>query len=157
MSNSFTNIPFELSIRGIKVLDIGVMFAIGAVIGYIFGQLLSKLFKFDNTKQSDRAKYCNTTKGKIRLITQILLEISIMGIIMYIARQFIQIIPWPFDGYMGINPPEGFTGYDHNKVAEGKNPLSIVFFIIYYNTSLKNKIAYLDELMTIPITKYVKI
>ena len=150
MSNQ-GNFLFELSIRGMKMLDIGVLFAIGSAIGYIFGQLLSKLFKFDNTKQTDRDKYCNTAKGRARLITRIILEISFMGIIMYIARQFIQLLKWPFDGYMGINPPSGFKGYDHDKVPESTNPFPIMFFIIYYNTSLKNKIAYLNELMNIPM------
>jgi hypothetical protein len=136
-----SNIPFELSIRGMKMLDIGVMFTIGALIGYIFGKWFSKRFVFDKTK------YNRTPAGKRKLIFQILLEISLMGMLMYVARQFIQMIPWPFDGFMGINPPASFKGYDHSRVAEGKNPFPIGFFILYYNDSLKSKIVYLGELM----------
>ena len=144
---NWSNIPFELSIRGMKIIDIGVMFTISSIIGYIFGQLLSKMFVFDNNKESDRKKYSNTGAGKRKLIGQILLEISITGIIMYLARQFIQVVPWPFDGFMGINPPKSFKGYDHNLLAESRNPFPLGFFIMYYNDSLKNKVAYFTELM----------
>jgi len=144
---NWNNIPFELSIRGMKVLNIAVMFSISSFIGYIFGQLLSKMYVFDNKKESDRQKYSKTGAGKRKLIGQILLEISITGIIMYFARQFIQVVPWPFDGFMGINAPNSFKGYDHNKVAESQNPFPLGFFIMYYNDSLRNKVAYLTELM----------
>ena len=138
---NWNNVSFELSIRSMKVLDVGVMFSIGAIIGYIFGKWFSKMFVFDKTK------YNRTTGGIRKLIFQILFEIFLMGMIMYIARQFIQIIPWPFDGFKGINPPTSFKGYDHSKVEEGKNPFPIGFFILYYNDSLKSKIVYLGELM----------
>jgi len=136
-----TSIPFELSIRGMKILDIATMFTFGSIIGFTFGKMLSSLFIFDKTK------YSNTFGGKVKLILQIFLEIAIMGAMMYIARQFIQLIPWPFDGFKGINPPASFKGYDHSRVAEGKNPFPIGFFIVYYNDSLRQKIAYLSELI----------
>ena len=143
----WSNIQFELSIRSMKTLNIATMFTISSFIGFIFGQLLSKMFVFDNKKDSDRLKYSKTGAGKRKLVGQILLEISITGIIMYFARQFLQIVPWPFDGFMGINPPSSFKGYDHDKVAESKNAFPLGFFIMFYNDSLKNKVAYLTELL----------
>lgn len=144
---NFSNIPFELSIRGLKLITIGAYVAIGGVIGYIFAQLMSKQFAFDNTISKYTDEYPNTHKGKVDLITNILFQLAVTGIVAYIARQFIQIIPWPFDGFKGINPPKGFKGFYRDKIAESKSPFPIMYFIMYYNTSLKNKIEHLTLLL----------
>ena len=154
---NFSNIPFELSIRLMKMLTIGVYFAFAGVVGYIFAQLLSKQFAFDNTQTKYTDEYPNTNKGKIELTANILFQLSITGIVAYIARQFIQIIPWPFDGFKGINSPKGFKGFYRAKVAESNSPYPIMFFIMFYNTSLKNKIEHLTVLLnntTLPFLKY---
>ena len=147
MNSKPLNFKFELSIRSIKMLDIAVMFAISSIIGYTFGQLISKVYVFDIHNKKHTSAYKNTTFGKTKLIIHILLVIMLTGIIAYIARQIIQLIPWPFDGYMGINPPSNFKGYNHKLNIESKNPFPLMFFIMYYNHSLKNRIAYLQKLM----------
>ena len=153
---NFSNIPFELSIRAMKMLTIGVYFAFAGVVGYIFAQILSRRFVFDNTQTKYTDEYPNTNKGKIELTANILFQLSITGIIAYIARQFIQIIPWPFDGFKGINPPKGFKGFLKDKVAESRSPYPIMFFIMFYNTSLKNKIEHLTALLNNNTMPYLK-
>jgi hypothetical protein len=133
----------EISIRGLKLVDIGYLFMVSSVIGYIFARLLSKIFKFD------KSKYKNTQKDKFKLFIDILVEIAIIGIIIYVARQFVQAAPFPFDGWMGFDSPSDFKGYKHTALKEYSNPYPIAFFIILFQDSLKAKIVYFTELMNL--------
>jgi hypothetical protein len=51
MSNPYgtfrSNWKHEVSIRGIKILDIGLLFVASSIIGYISARILSYIFKFD--------------------------------------------------------------------------------------------------------------
>ena len=143
MSKEF-NLKHEISIRGMKMLDIGYMFVIGSIVGIIFGKIFSKFMYFDITDiKGNKKKYPNTTFGKLRLAGEIMLEVAMYGIVLYIIRQFVQGVSWPFDGWKGWNPPVGFKGYDHYRNSESKNPWSLGFFFFIYQNSLKTKISYL--------------
>ena len=134
------NISHSLSIRSVKILDIGYIFAASSVVGYISARLLSKVFTFD------KKNYQKNIYGKIKLAFEILIEMAIIGVIVYISRQFIQELPFPFDGWMGYNAPVGFTGFKHQNLKELQNPYPIAFFIIFFQENLKNKILYFTEL-----------
>lgn len=138
--NFKSNWKHEFSIRSIKMLDIGYLFAAASVVGYIVARILAHTFTFDKNN------YEKNTKGKIKLATEIILEMAIIGIIIYASRQIIQALPFPLDGNKGWNPPEGFVGYRHKKLREWENPYPIAFFIILFQDSLKAKIAYFTEL-----------
>ena len=143
MSQEF-NLNHEISMRGMKMLDIGYIFVIGSIVGIIFVKMFSNFMYFDNTDiEGNKKKYPNNRSGKLRLVGEITLEVAMYGIVLYIMRQFIQAVPWPFDGWKGLNPPSGFKGYDHYKNSESKNPWSLGFFFFIYQNSLKNKIDYL--------------
>ncbi len=135
-----SNWKHEVSIRSIKMLDIGYLFAAASVVGYIVARTLSNIFKFDKNN------YEKNTKGKIKLATEIILEMALIGIIIYASRQIIQALPFPLDGNKGWNAPQGFVGFRHKKLREWENPYPIAFFIILFQESLKAKIAYLTEL-----------
>lgn len=135
-----SNWKHEVSIRTIKMIDIGYLFITASVVGYISARILSHIFKFDKTK------YEKNTKGKIKLALEILIEMGIIGIVIYVSRQFIQALPFAFDGYKGWNPPIGFLGFKHKKLSEYTNPYPIAFFIILFQDSLRQKIAYFTEL-----------
>jgi len=135
-----SNWKHEVSIRSIKMIDIGYLFASASIVGYIIARILSNLFKFDKNN------YEKNTKGKIKLATEIILEMALIGIIIYASRQIIQALPFPLDGNKGWNPPAGFVGFRHKKLREWKNPYPIAFFIILFQDSLKAKIAYFTEL-----------
>ena len=135
-----SNWKHEVSIRSIKMLDIGYLFFTSSVIGYISARLLSHFFRFD------KSKYEKNIKGKIKLGLEIMIEMAIIGVVIYASRQIIQALPFPFDGHKGWNPPDGFVGFRHKKLREWENPYPIAFFIILFQDSLKAKIAYFTEL-----------
>jgi hypothetical protein len=135
-----SNWKHEISIRTIKIVDIGYLFAAASVIGYISARILAHTFKFD------KSRYEKNAKGKFKLAFEIIFEMSLIGMVVYASRQVIQALPYPLDGNKGWNPPEGFVGFRHKKLREWENPYPIAFFIILMQDSLKAKIAYFTEL-----------
>jgi hypothetical protein len=84
--------------------------------------------------------------SRIKLGIEILLEMALIGILIYATRQIIQAIPFPFEGWMGLNPPEGFIGYKHKKLREWQNPYPVAFFIILFQDGLRAKVNLFVEL-----------
>ena len=130
-SSSEYSLKHDLSIRGLKLVDIAYIFVASSIVGYISARLLARIFKFD------KSKYEKTTEGKIKLAFEILLEIAIIGVIFYLARQIIQALPFPFDGWKGIDSPSSFKGYNHKSLKEYSNPFPIAFFIMLFQNNLR--------------------
>ena len=128
------NWKHEVSIRGVKLLTIGYLFAGASVVGYVIARFLSKIFKFD------KRNYEKNFKGKLKLATEIVLEMILIGIIFYLARQITQSLPFPLEGYKGWNPPSDFAGFKQSRLKEWQNPYPLAFFIIFFQDSLKAKI-----------------
>lgn len=141
-----SNLLHEISIRGIKIIDIGFLFTLASIIGYTIARLLSKFFVFNQDKYTKDEKGKVILKCKIKLGIQILLEMGLIGIILYLSRQIIQMIPFPLDGAKGFNAPPTFKGFIHRQLREYGNPYPIAFFIILFQDQLKKKIAYFTEI-----------
>ena len=142
-----SNWQHEVSIRGVKMLDIGYLFATSSIIGYVFARILAHIFKFDKKYYEEKLKN-NYPKWKVnlQLIFEIIIEMAIIGIVVYSGRQINQLLPFPLDGYKGLNPPQGFVGFRHKKLREWENPYPIAFFIILFQDALKAKINYFTEI-----------
>ena len=134
------NWKHDVSIRSIKMVDIGYLFAAASIVGYIVARFLSRLFPFDEKNYSD------DLIGIAKLIVEIILEMALIGICIYASRQLVQALPFPFDGWKGFGYPEGFTGFKHKKLREWENPYPIAFFIVFYQDALKAKIVHLTKL-----------
>lgn len=135
-----TNWKHEVSFRALKMIDIGILFMLASIFGYIVARILSHFIKFDKNN------YEKNTNGRNKLILEIILEMALIGIIIYASRQLIQAIPFPFEGSKLWNPPKKWVGYRHKSLSEWGNPYPIAFFIILFQDNLKAKIAYLTEL-----------
>lgn len=141
-----SNWKHQVSIRSVKMLDIGYLFAAASIVGYISARILSKIFKFDKKKYKKDKDGKVLPKYKAKLGMEILVEMAIVGITVYASRQIIQLLPFPMDGWKGLNPPAGFVGFRHKQLREWQNPYPIVFFIIFFQDSLKAKISYFTEI-----------
>lgn len=125
MTQTFAN---DLLMRGIKIIDIGyitvlyIMFSIG--IAYITDKVMGK---FDEKKQRN--------KSKVRLTIELICEMWIYGVFIYIVRNLVGLIPFPLDGYQG---------FEHSKVKEltAVNPSVFTFTYILFSDYLKNKLAF---------------
>ena len=135
-----TNWQHELSFTTVKMIDIAYLFILASIVGYIISRILSRSFKFDPKN------YPNTPAGKRKLAIEIVLEIGLIGIAIYLSRQLVQLAPFPFEGSKLWNPPKNWVGYRHKTLREWENPFPIPFFIILFQDSLRAKIVYFTKL-----------
>ena len=119
----------EFVVRGIKILDIGyitaVYFALGLVCATIFDNYLGK---FDEKKENK--------KTLLRSTLELLLHLWITGVIIYIVRNIIPMIPFPL---------EGIYGFEHRRVKEvssaGMFAVAFLLFQKYYQAQVKYVVA----------------
>ena len=119
----------EAVIRSIKMMDIGILTVLYFILGYIFSWLINKIYNnFDP----------NTAPLKILLFLEICGQLFIIGILVYILRNLIELIPFPL---------EGIYGYQHTKVRElYSGGIALTFGIFYAQENIKEKLNYIFNL-----------
>ena len=119
----------DLLLRSIKILDIGYITVIYFIIGIIISRIFDKYFNTHNTKVDDKK---TIYKVGIELINMI----WIMGIIIYIIRNLVELIPSPFDGIYGFN---------HSLVKELGSASVFTMIVLTYTYHFKSKLDYFNE------------
>jgi hypothetical protein len=123
MTQTFSN---DLLMMGIKILDIGyitvlyIMFSIG--FAYVTDKVMGK---FDEKKQRN--------KSDVRLTVELICEMWVYGVFIYIVRNLVGLIPFPLDGY---------NGFEHRRVKELTNTSVFTFTYIFFSDYLKTKLTY---------------
>lgn len=136
--NNSDNWKHEFSIRGIKILDIGFIFIMAAIISFTFSIGFNYVFKFNPNH------YTNDIYGKIKLSCFILFQFAILGISFYLIRLIVRMIPFPLEGAKGWNAPINFTGYKHVKLKEYDSPYIIPLVMgLLLQDSFKNQMLFL--------------
>lgn len=119
----------EFSIRTIKILDIAYIFSFYAAAGFFLSIILEKIFP----KYAEQ-KYKKYSSAK--LLVEICLQFAAIGIIVYIVKNLFELVPFPFDG---------IYGYEHMKVKELTNAMPLIYTILYFQESLKDKLLTLSK------------
>ena len=119
----------EAVIRSIKMLDIGILTILYFTLGYIFSWLTNKIYyNFDP----------NTAPMKFLLFLEVCGQVFVIGILVYILRNLINLIPFPL---------EGIYGYQHSKVRElYSGGIAIAFGVFYAQENIKEKLNYIFNL-----------
>lgn len=123
----------EIIIRGIKMIDLGFIAAIYIPLGFIVAKLMDKIegpIKLDKLKK----------KSVYTIALELLLFFWLVGIIWYIVRNIVPLIPFPLDG---------IWGYDHLKVKElhSATLFAIMLFVISKNYKLKADYLYSKNIL----------
>lgn len=124
-----TNYKKELTIRGIKLLDMGYS---GSV--YILSAIF--LVALTNKIEGKYNEYEEEKKTTVRLIMNVILHIWLITILAYIVRNIFHMIPWPF---------EGVYGYKHMKVKEVIHSTVFVSFMVIFDKQLQGRIGILKK------------
>lgn len=118
--------PFTPLFLTVKLFDIGLtttyFFIIGIFAATIFDRIYGKFRKEDYKRVSN-----------LQLLFEILVHLSLIGIVAYALRNIVQLIPFPL---------EGVAGFQHHRLKEleGGHVLAIVLFLFQQN--LQKKIAF---------------
>ena len=125
----------------LKFIDIGFIYTLSFVIGFIVVICLEKLFgEFDPAKNP----------SLIIVIFELIGILWVYGIVIYIINKFIYSIPFPF---------HGVHGYNHHDFIEELGGWMVEYIILfwYFAQSIQNRIIYIhNKLMgsTLPYHSY---
>jgi hypothetical protein len=119
----------DVLIRLNKMIDIGFITTIYFIMGAIVANIITGFqTKFDS-KESDK----NTL---LKNIFSLVILIWTNGVLIYFARNIIELIPYPFDNYFGFH---------HKKVKELGAATAFTFVLLYYQPNLNNMMKYLKN------------
>jgi hypothetical protein len=129
----------DLEFRTIKILDIGYI----TIIYFILGLLISRLFdsylgKFN--KLNDDKKYL------ARVGAELIIMIWLIGAIVYLTRNVVELIPSPFDG---------LYGFKHLQMKELGSAAVLTMLVLSYTYHFAAKLDYfnhrINKVMGVPI------
>ena len=126
----------ELTIRSIKILDLGYTSIIYIIPTFYVSIILNKyLFPKINLNKEipDEEK---TTED---LLIELCLCVALIGITSYILRNVLQLIPFPL---------QGVNGYDHMKVKEVMSGQWITLVLFRFSTHMINRLVILQKRTT---------
>jgi len=122
----YNNLQTEVVIRSIKMLDIGLITILYFSIGYIISWLINKIYS---------TFYPNGDYNKGVLFLEVCGQIFVIGIVIYIIRNLVQLIPFPL---------EGIYVYKHSLVKElNSGGIALAFGVFYAQDNIKEKMAYI--------------
>lgn len=119
----------DLSIRGIKILDIGFIASIYFIIGIVASKLFDKLFGIFDPKKEEK-------KHIIQISLELIGMIWLIGVSTYVVRNLAEFIPSPFDGIFG---------FKHSKVKELSSAAVYTLIVMGYALHFRAKLEYFNK------------
>lgn len=122
-------VPYTPAFLGVKLLDIGYVTFLFFTFGIVFAKGFDLLYG-----EFDKSEYKNQPKWKLFL--NILIHVFAIGVVAYILRNVVELIPFPLDGV---------AGFRHSllKELEGGHILTVV--LILFQKNLDEKVRYFGE------------
>ena len=121
--------PFTPAFLTVKLLDIGYVTFLFFMFGLAFAKGFDLMYgDFDKTKYKK--------ESKLKLFLEIILHVFAIGVVAYILRNVVELIPFPLDGV---------AGFRHSllKELEGGHVMTIV--LILFQKNLEEKVRFFGE------------
>jgi len=123
MKQTFEN---DVLMRSIKILDIGYITVIYVVFSIVIASFVDNIIgKFDEKKESKKPIW--------RILIEMILAIWFYGVLIYIVRNLVELIPFPLNGY---------EGFEHKRVKELGNATVFTFTFLIFCDYFKSKISF---------------
>jgi hypothetical protein len=120
----------ELVFRAIKITDIGYI----TVLYFFTAFLLSTWVDYRLLGRFDPKKA--DAKSTAQLLMECVLHVYLVGVLIYIIRNIIELIPSPLDG---------IAGFQHSRVKELTNAAVFTFIFLLYQRNLREKLFYIGD------------
>lgn len=116
----------DILMRSIKILDIGYITVIYVTFSIIFAFIVDNTIgKFDEKKESVKPLWL--------LTIELILAIWFYGVLIYVVRNLVALIPFPLDGY---------EGFEHKRVKELGSAMVFTFSFVVFCDYFKNKLLF---------------
>ena len=119
----------EFVIRSIKVIDIAYITVFYFFTAYYLGYYLDIFFAYLYGTKYD-------TKTEFILTLEFLSQVIAIGILVYIVKNTVELIPFPLDGV---------GGFVHSRVKELSSGGFFTVFLVMFQYNLQNKLAVLKK------------
>jgi len=116
----------DVLMRSIKILDIGYITVIYFSIGLGMAILVDKVMgKFDVEEAKKKPQWV--------ILLQVLLHLWCYGVLVYVIRNLVELIPFPLNGY---------EGFQHKKVKELGSAATFGLVFLLFSSYLKDEISF---------------
>lgn len=127
--NQSSSFQKELVIRSIKIVDMGYLYGLFGTLGICCAIGLNYLFgKFDPDVEDKKSVF--------RVLAEIIAILWINGVVTYIVKNLVELIPFPLDG---------FYGFKHNKLRELNSGVPFSVTLLWFQKHLLDKISYIKS------------
>jgi len=114
----------EAVIRSLKIFDIGYITSIYFLLGLACAKIIDSFYGKYDPKQEK-------VKPMFQRGIEIVSMMWISGIIIYIIKNIVEIIPSPIDG---------IYGFEHTRVKELHSASAFIFIFLYFQAHFKAKV-----------------
>jgi len=132
-----SKISHEIQMRSIKIIDLGFITIIYFAIGLLLASAVdTNMGPLDHAQEDKKSIW--------QLTLECVLLIWLVGVIIYIVKNLVELIPFPLNG---------IGGFDHMKVKELRNATVFIFVFLSFQNYLRDKtVNYYGRVMSLAKT-----
>jgi hypothetical protein len=138
--------PYTALFAGVKILDIGLTTTYFFIVGLAAAKVCDHIaaFLFGNESKIDWETY-----PLIPFTINVIGHLFFIGVLAYVLRNMVHLIPFPFDGV---------AGFQHERLKELNGGAVLLFMIFLFQKNLTTKMhAYASRFIGLPAEAKVEI
>ena len=118
-------VPFTAAFLAVKLADIGFVTVLYFVAAMLFAWAFNAVYESETIEEYKKMPLW-------RLTADVLFHIFLVGVVAYILRNLIALVPFPL---------EGIAGFQHSRLKELQGGFILAVLIFMFQQSLRDKIS----------------